>query len=376
MKPRRPQPGKSLQDIAPDVAAIWHPELNGELTPADVLPKSQFLAWWRCPNGHEWQERIAARMTFASWKNLQLAACRQCEGLTWEVTFACGHTKHGHGTFGGDSTRSCYSCLHREWRVKRDELLPKLRSRAEELLGEFWEEEQLDAFIPSVIRKVVVPPMLDTITEGLVQNVFWGKAGSTEQALNSAVSELARLVSETAINDAIARQKPVAAFGKAHWPQGLLYNFGRRNYWDPSTDDTDLVADLTAAAEAAIRHTPVSTAEGTRALTDALKEWAYARGWPSYRELSLLLPQQRRYGRFDLVVIRGAGLPDIVIEIDSKNEADTIPKLAIASEMGATTIWIRWSGGALTSVQGVVTVDLRTQQSKLREIAGHPTCLN
>ena len=45
-----------LQTIAPLIAAEWHPELNGELTPRDVVAKSDKKVWWKCPNGddHEW----------------------------------------------------------------------------------------------------------------------------------------------------------------------------------------------------------------------------------------------------------------------------------------------------------------------------------
>jgi hypothetical protein len=45
-----------LQTIAPLIAAEWHPELNGELTPRDVVAKSSKKVWWKCPNGddHEW----------------------------------------------------------------------------------------------------------------------------------------------------------------------------------------------------------------------------------------------------------------------------------------------------------------------------------
>ena len=45
-----------LQTISPLIAAEWHPTLNGELTPRDVVAKSAKKVWWKCPNGddHEW----------------------------------------------------------------------------------------------------------------------------------------------------------------------------------------------------------------------------------------------------------------------------------------------------------------------------------
>jgi hypothetical protein len=44
-----PKPGRSLADLFPDVAAIWHPTKNGEVTPADVNPGSNTDRWWLCP---------------------------------------------------------------------------------------------------------------------------------------------------------------------------------------------------------------------------------------------------------------------------------------------------------------------------------------
>ncbi|MFC6064111.1 zinc-ribbon domain-containing protein [Streptomyces ochraceiscleroticus] len=44
-----PKPGRSLADLFPHVAAIWHPTMNGEVTPADVNPGSNKDRWWLCP---------------------------------------------------------------------------------------------------------------------------------------------------------------------------------------------------------------------------------------------------------------------------------------------------------------------------------------
>ena len=46
----------------PDIAAQWHPEKNGDLTPENVLPQSNRLVSWICGFGHEWRARIAHRV--------------------------------------------------------------------------------------------------------------------------------------------------------------------------------------------------------------------------------------------------------------------------------------------------------------------------
>ncbi|MGH3726492.1 MAG: zinc-ribbon domain-containing protein [Mycobacterium sp.] len=45
----RPKPGQSLADLHPDVAAEWHPDLNGQLTPNAVTRASSKNVWWLCP---------------------------------------------------------------------------------------------------------------------------------------------------------------------------------------------------------------------------------------------------------------------------------------------------------------------------------------
>ena len=50
-----------LQTVDPSLAAEWHPEKNGCLTPTDVTPGSSERVWWRGKNGHEWQAQINSR---------------------------------------------------------------------------------------------------------------------------------------------------------------------------------------------------------------------------------------------------------------------------------------------------------------------------
>lgn len=54
----RPYGGNNKASVAPDMAALWHPELNGDLTPADVSPGSRRSVWWKCERGHAWSAPI------------------------------------------------------------------------------------------------------------------------------------------------------------------------------------------------------------------------------------------------------------------------------------------------------------------------------
>lgn len=44
----------------PEIAAQWHPEKNGMLTPQQVTPYSNRKVWWRCDLGHDYQTLISA----------------------------------------------------------------------------------------------------------------------------------------------------------------------------------------------------------------------------------------------------------------------------------------------------------------------------
>ena len=63
-----------LATLYPEVAAQWHPTLNGPLTPDHVLPGSRKKVWWQCSAGHVWQAVIYSRT------GNQLSGCPICTG--------------------------------------------------------------------------------------------------------------------------------------------------------------------------------------------------------------------------------------------------------------------------------------------------------
>lgn len=64
----------NLAKVHPDLAAQWHPKLNGNLTPSDVLPMSNKEVWWKCPKevDHEWKSPI--------YNRVQAPGCPCCSG--------------------------------------------------------------------------------------------------------------------------------------------------------------------------------------------------------------------------------------------------------------------------------------------------------
>lgn len=46
----------------PEIAAQWHPVLNGDLKPNQISSGSGEKVWWQCKYGHEWQATINSRV--------------------------------------------------------------------------------------------------------------------------------------------------------------------------------------------------------------------------------------------------------------------------------------------------------------------------
>lgn len=63
-----------LATLAPEVAAQWHPTLNGTLTPDQVTAGSRRTVWWECANGHIWKAIIYSRA------GPQKCGCPVCAG--------------------------------------------------------------------------------------------------------------------------------------------------------------------------------------------------------------------------------------------------------------------------------------------------------
>jgi len=50
-----------LVTLRPDLAAEWHPEKNGKLSPENVSPGCVRKVWWRCGLGHDYQSCVFSR---------------------------------------------------------------------------------------------------------------------------------------------------------------------------------------------------------------------------------------------------------------------------------------------------------------------------
>ena len=72
----------SLATLNPEIAKIWHPTKNGELTPHNIKSKSNKKIWWKCKKGddHEWM--ATPSNVSKGYKN----GCPMCSGSKFSVT--------------------------------------------------------------------------------------------------------------------------------------------------------------------------------------------------------------------------------------------------------------------------------------------------
>lgn len=68
----------SLESHFPDLAKYWHPTKNGSLKPNQVTKGSTRMAWWLCPNGHEYMTAIMNRSTAFKNSDGKAIGCPQC----------------------------------------------------------------------------------------------------------------------------------------------------------------------------------------------------------------------------------------------------------------------------------------------------------
>lgn len=55
-------PDRNLAEVNPELAAEWHPQLNGDLTASAVTPRSGRSVWWWCSEHQAaWKARVASR---------------------------------------------------------------------------------------------------------------------------------------------------------------------------------------------------------------------------------------------------------------------------------------------------------------------------
>jgi len=88
-----------LATLRPDIAAQWHPTLNGDLTPNDVVCGSTKKFWWLCENGHKFQLSV---LRISGLRK----SCKECNSLSFlrpDIAAQWHPTKNGRLTAKGIS---------------------------------------------------------------------------------------------------------------------------------------------------------------------------------------------------------------------------------------------------------------------------------
>ncbi|GAA4862307.1 zinc-ribbon domain-containing protein [Actinomycetospora straminea] len=116
--PRSLDPNRTLAARFPALAAQWHAERNGRgparYAPDTILASSSAVVWWRCSEGHEWQDKVATRTGMPKWKNGDVAACPECirspTRLTVHTYPGCGHTLTVQRRNAEKDQQNCWDC--------------------------------------------------------------------------------------------------------------------------------------------------------------------------------------------------------------------------------------------------------------------------
>ncbi|WP_331731505.1 zinc-ribbon domain-containing protein [Kitasatospora sp. NBC_01300] len=390
-------PAAMLAEVYPALVATWHPGRNGSLTPDRISAKAAFVAWWLCPAGHEWEEKVSARAAMAKWKNGDVAACRQCTGFRVPYTYpGCGCTvkvtAEAAERHREKAHPRCFSCHSKWWReneVKVKAEMSKAAKGAAAKAGKLLDQVAVPADVP--------PPL---VTEWrfwaakTLQGAFGaeaaleGRQGEVSAALVRVTAQAAAMPpTEAEAGRASAAGGVLKILDHAHWAEGWLHHLTGRRPRPVGADELDDMAEEfsdwfagwadAALVEAQQAQGVLSTAAFTRLLTKQVGDLGRSlegmvRAQP-YRELRLPVvpPGATRYGRLDTVICQ-PGAADIVVEIDSAPNASSAAKLAFARDAGAVPIWIRFGKGSIDAPDGVAVIDLRAVVSGIQGTAAEP----
>lgn len=104
----------SFATMYPELAAQWHPFLNGDVTPSKILPSSSFNAWWKCERGdnHVWRRMVSRRTHPRS-------------SIEDKCPFCCGVDLHSQ------CLAVCRPDLAKEWNYEKNgDLTPEMVSKS------------------------------------------------------------------------------------------------------------------------------------------------------------------------------------------------------------------------------------------------------
>lgn len=186
-----------MAEAYPQVAATWLQERNGGLTPQKATPKMQVDVWWRCPAGHEWEERIANHTSLPKWKNGNVAACRECVGYRVSYTYPdCGHTVKVTPESAAKKRRRCWDCQNRWWQENEPRLKAELSAAAKaaaDRAGKLLDAVALPADMPAPLATEWRWWAAKHLQGAIAAEEKMGKEGRTDEVLASVTEMAARL---------------------------------------------------------------------------------------------------------------------------------------------------------------------------------------
>lgn len=280
----------------------------------------------------------------------------------------CEHTKRLIRKNRDKKPARCWDCIQADRREQwRDApvLASEAKPEAADLVAQI-ERDCLASDTPVPLAWEFRTHAMKLMQGALVAEHAWGKPHAVGDVTGQLRGMARRLVPTIEQAASAARDDGVLRLVEhGYWAAGLLYELtGKPMRPAPGALDATAAAlkswlDQMAALLAATGGTDARTA--TRNLTSAVREAARATpGARAYGELRVPVVRAGgvRYGRLD-VVIWHPDLPDVVVEIDSAPNAESVRKLEFARDAGALPIWVRHGSGRITEPKGVAVIDVR-----------------
>ncbi|MER7467029.1 zinc-ribbon domain-containing protein [Streptomyces sp. NPDC097981] len=370
---------ESLAQVFPAVAAMWHPDRNGSLTP-DRVGTGGGRAWWRCPAGHEWEETVISRRSLPKWKGGDVAACRECVGYRVRRVFpGCGCVKMVRPGTREAEHAQCHACRTREFEENAPRIKAELSAAAKasaDRAVELLDAVRLPAGMPGGLVVEWRYWAAGHLQGAMAAEQVLEKAGETRRTLEQVTAAAGQAVpTPDACAAAAGRDGVLNILGRAYWADGWRYALSGRPGRSLTAELLEgmrgglqgWLEDWTEQALAdreAGRTVPATTAEVTRELTGEVRQFlktglgAEAMVYAEAR-LPLVPDGKSRYGRVDLLAWSPGPLPDFVVEIDSAPNPSSAQKLAFARDAGAVPLWVRFGSGQVEDIDGVGVVDAR-----------------
>lgn len=126
-KLKKPQPGRSLAEVRPDLIEEWDQEKNGELTPYDISAgAAKIKPWWKCQKcGHSYKRRLYNKLN--GYIMCPMCYKREASKINQQINLHKGENDlltwcSNHGEYGQSLIEEYTGEIDNGWHLGIDEI--------------------------------------------------------------------------------------------------------------------------------------------------------------------------------------------------------------------------------------------------------------